>query len=243
MDDDSEDGEVIVERVPVAGPSRALVEAAGYATLSDSDDEDDPKTIARRKAFQAKALEAKARAEKERAKKARTPSYEFDDDPSQARERKRQKERDPFSSDDEDEPAITNFYRIKRDDNTKLPYTEEETELLIAEMQLFGSSNWTEMCERHGSISKPKGSLSSTFRDRNNVSLRDKARALKRGYMTRLEEVPAWLDGIAVSEKSTKKLEEARAREDAWKKTEVDSGDSEGEGVVIQEVEEEEEEE
>ena len=247
-DSDSED-EMEIVSAPVAGPSSRPL---GEVDLSDEEMEIDEKTLARRRAHQALAMKEKARATEEREKELeqakKPPRWEFileGDTIEQRPEKRRKRIVDANVSDDEEsEPEITNYARIKRPANGKVPWTKVETDLLLREMALFGSSRWSDLCTRHGCLTKPRGLLSDTFRDRNNVALRDKAITLKKGMMSRLEEGPEWMAGIAVPKKTTKKQEEAKAKEDAWKKKFDDNDEeSEEDGIMPDEEEEEEEEE
>lgn len=86
-------------------------------------------------------------------------------------------------------------------------WTDEETNLLIEEMQVYGS-DWKGMVARHGSVNKPNGSISNTFQHQVNVSLKDKAVVIKLGYMRAAKEIPHWLKDIAVKPKAIEKYKE-----------------------------------
>jgi len=88
--------------------------------------------------------------------------------------------------------AGNNYFQGRNLPGLRVSWTNAETDLLI---KLLGQidCNWARMIKLHG----PKGTRSTTFKNRTTVALKDKAVNLKMGFMRRGAPVPKYLQNGA----------------------------------------------
>lgn len=81
-----------------------------------------------------------------------------------------------------------NYFQGRNQPGGRVPWSTTETDLLIELLRQIGC-NWARMMKLHG----PTGERSKTFRQRTNVSLKDKAVGLAVSYLRRGAPLPAYL--------------------------------------------------
>ncbi|GAA5974730.1 hypothetical protein JCM21900_001689, partial [Sporobolomyces salmonicolor] len=97
-------------------------------------------------------------------------------------------------------PGEGNLYHQDRNQpGGRVPWSRDEEALLIEQIKAYGN-DYKRMIMLHG----PYGSVSNTFRHRNNMSLRDKAVNLKLKYLRAGQKPPNWLALVYVPESKYK---------------------------------------
>ncbi|TNY19527.1 hypothetical protein DMC30DRAFT_302672 [Rhodotorula diobovata] len=98
-----------------------------------------------------------------------------------------------------------NYFQGRNQPGGRVPWSTTETDLLIELLRQIGC-NWARMMKLHG----PTGERSKTFRQRTNVSLKDKAVGLAVSYLRRGAPLPAYLRTVTIPKNKMPKVPQER---------------------------------
>jgi len=138
--------------------------------------------------------EEEAREARRRAKEKKKRRMDREETGRSDGERARRVDQRRVEEDDTPMPMVAgqgNLYHQDRNQSgARIPWTEEETDLLRKLLHAYGP-DWRKMMELHGT----KGSKSAVFRERTNVSLKDKAVNLAKNFIKSGQPIPNYLHG------------------------------------------------